>query len=144
MSYMQRALAMFIDHEYFICLSCSVTCCKGHKVQGCELPKVPEKSASPEKLANSKKFQIADNDVTRRYMFPTEDTVPIEKLEQLRYSNELKECLANPHVRNMMKEVVNSHNPTLAIARAMTEPIFVEMADACLRIVELPEEDRPC
>jgi len=44
-----------------------------------------------------------------------------------------------------MKTVVNSPNPTEAIALAMKkEPIFVEMADACLNIVEPPDHAKPC
>jgi len=70
------------------------------------------------------------------YEFPTEDTVPPEKLQQLRHSKELKSCLKNPHVRQIMKSILNSENPSKAIALAMREPIFVEMADACLKIVE--------
>lgn len=122
----------------YICFSCSVACYKEHKVQECEALKAPEKPAAPEKV------QESVNDTRQKYLFPTIDTVPIEKLEQLRNSNELNQCLANPHVRTMIKEVVNSHDPTSAIAKAMTEPIFVEVADACLKIVELSENDRPC
>lgn len=40
-----------------------------------------------------------------------------------------------------MKSILNSHNPTAEIALAMREPIFVEMADACLKVVELKDED---
>lgn len=70
--------------------------------------------------------------------------MPMEKLEQLRDSDELKQCLANPYLRKMMKEIVDSDDLTKAIAEAMREPIFVEMADACLKVVEPPEENRPC
>ncbi|XP_014474112.1 PREDICTED: zinc finger HIT domain-containing protein 3 [Dinoponera quadriceps] len=113
---------------------CSVACCKEHKAQVCEPPKVSANLEEPQE----------SNNIKQRYLFPTEDTVPVEKLEKLRDSNELKQCLANPHVREMLKEVVHSRDPTKAIANAMREPIFVEMADACLKIAELPEEDRPC
>lgn len=44
----------------------------------------------------------------------------------------------------MIKGIVYNDNPTKAIAEAMREPIFVEVADACLKVVEPPEEDRPC
>jgi len=42
-----------------------------------------------------------------------------------------------------MKTVMDSPNPTEAIALAMKEPIFVEMADACLKIVEPPDDAKP-
>lgn len=35
-----------------------------------------------------------------------------------------------------MHGILIDKNPTKAIASAMTEPIFVEMADACLKVVE--------
>lgn len=78
------------------------------------------------------------------YRFPTEDTVPMEKLRQLCDSKELNQCLQSSHLRNIMRLVVDSPNPTEAIALAMQEPIFVEMADACLKIVEPPDHAKPC
>lgn len=106
-----------------MCISCSVGCCKKHKENNCQ------------------PFQIQENkedvkDSENEYEFPTEDTVSIEKLKQLRHSKELIECLKNPHVRNIMRGILIDKNPTKAIALAMTEPIFVEMADACLKVVE--------
>ncbi|XP_072746540.1 zinc finger HIT domain-containing protein 3 [Anoplolepis gracilipes] len=109
---------------------CSVTCCKEHKSQTCEPFKLPEESKEYES--------------ERNYQFPTEDTVPVEKLQQLRYSKELKECLKNPDLRDIMKGVLNSSNSTEAIASAMKIPIFVEMADICLKNVEVPDAVKPC
>lgn len=43
-----------------------------------------------------------------------------------------------------MKAVLNSENPTEAIASAMKMPLFVEMADVCLKIVEPPDDVKPC
>lgn len=79
----------------------------------------------------------------RKYEFPTEDTVSVEKLRQLCKSKELIKCLQNSHLRDIMKAVVDSPNPTETIALAMKEPIFVEMADACLKIVEPPDDAKP-
>ncbi|KAL6426777.1 hypothetical protein ACFW04_009246 [Cataglyphis niger] len=109
---------------------CSVTCCKEHKSQICEPPKLPKE---PKEHENK-----------RNYQFPTEDTVPMEKLQQLQYSKELKECLKHSDLRNIMKAVLNSENPTEAIASAMRMPLFVEMADVCLKIVEPPDDVKPC
>nr|XP_003706263.1 PREDICTED: zinc finger HIT domain-containing protein 3 [Megachile rotundata] len=108
---------------------CSVGCYKGHKESNCQ----PE---------DPKQHNGNEDEIT--YDFPTEDTVPIEKLEQLRYSEELKNCLRNPHVRDIMRAILTDKNPTKVIALAMTEPIFVEMADACLKVVEPPVDDQPC
>lgn len=69
--------------------------------------------------------------------------MPVEKLRQLCESRELTECLRNTHLRDIMRAVVDSPNPTEAIALAMREPIFVEMADACLKIVEPLDNAKP-
>ena len=43
-----------------------------------------------------------------------------------------------------MRGILTDKNPTSAIASAMTEPIFVEMADACLKVVEPEVNDELC
>ncbi|XP_015597405.1 zinc finger HIT domain-containing protein 3 [Cephus cinctus] len=111
---------------------CSAVCCKEHKTIGCH--------PSLEVRENESQVEIPQ----RVYDFPTEDTVPPEKLDQLRYSEQLKDSLKNPHVRQIMTSILNDPNPTKAIALAMTEPIFIEMADACLRVVEPPVDNKPC
>lgn len=116
--------------SFFSYSSCSVVCCKEHKTQACE----------PPKESSEKRENVSE----RGYEFPTDDTVPVEKLRQLRHSEELKQCLRNPHVRDIMKSILNNPDPTAAIALAMTEPIFVEVADACLKIVEPPDNAKPC
>ncbi|XP_078040442.1 zinc finger HIT domain-containing protein 3 [Augochlora pura] len=110
---------------------CSAVCCKIHKTSNCE-PKCQQNEPTSDKKTNCKKYD-----------FPTEDTVPIDKLEQLRSNDKLKSILNNPHVRDIMRAILVDENPTKAIALAMGEPIFIEMADACLKIVELPENEQP-
>lgn len=66
-----------------------------------------------------------------------------EKLELLRGSKDVRDCLKNPHVRDIVTAILNDPDPTKAIGLAMTEPIFVELADACLQLVEPPDEERP-
>jgi len=51
-------------------------------------------------------------------------------------SEEVKECLANPHVRQMLTSLVQSQTTDTSIKEAMQEPIFLELAHACLKIVE--------
>ncbi|XP_031835058.2 zinc finger HIT domain-containing protein 3 [Nomia melanderi] len=111
---------------------CSAVCCKIHKVNNCQPKNEQTEPINDEKIK------------CKTYEFPTEDTVLIEKLEQLRYSEELKNILRNPHVRDIMSAILTDENPTKAIALAMTEPIFVEMADVCLKIVEPPGNDKSC
>lgn len=57
-------------------------------------------------------------------------------------SEELKECLSNPHVREILKSLVQSQTPETAIQDAMKEPIFLETAHACLKVIE-PEKFQP-
>lgn len=70
--------------------------------------------------------------------------MPVEKLQLLWQSKELKQCLKHPDLRDTMKAVLNDPNPTKAIASAMKIPSFVEMADICLKIVEPPDTVKPC
>ncbi|CAL7947069.1 unnamed protein product [Xylocopa violacea] len=111
---------------------CSIGCCKKHRADECQLSKPRENQVEE------------GNQSIVKYEFPTEDTVPIEKLKQLRHSEELRDCLKNPHVRDIMRAILTDKNPTKAIALAMTEPIFVEMADACLKVVEPEINDKSC
>lgn len=113
---------------------CSAVCCKAHKADGCSKP--PEAPQAAVAVGAQVSAPV-------KYDFPTEDTVPIEKLEKLKDSRELKECLKNPHVRNIMRAILTDPNPTKMIAYAMSEPIFVEMADACLKVIEPPDDGKP-
>ena len=111
--------------KFFFLSSCSLGCYKTHKTTPC----------SPVKLESEKEEKLI-----KEYNFPTEDTVPILKLSQLKESEEIRNCLKNHHVKNIIKTVLNSDDPTEAIALAMKEPIFVELADACLKVVETPDK----
>lgn len=44
--------------------------------------------------------------------------------------------LANKHLRALLKTVDSTENAEEIMQKVMLEPIFVEFADACLRIVE--------
>ncbi|XP_034941703.1 zinc finger HIT domain-containing protein 3 [Chelonus insularis] len=108
---------------------CSLVCCKLHKEIGCVIH-VQEPVEQPKEKPECN--------------FPTEDTVPIEKLELLRYNDEVKECLKNPHVRDIARAIISDPDPSKLIALAMTEPIFVELADACLKVVEPSNDNESC
>ena len=51
-------------------------------------------------------------------------------------SEEVKAMLQNPHLRAMLENLVNSSDPAAGMEAAMQEPIFVELADQCLKVVE--------
>lgn len=123
--------AITFDSIFFCNFSCSVTCCRKHK----------DVCVKKSEFQND---EVIENKIsTTQYNFHTEDTVAMEKLEELRYSDEIKTCLKNPQVRDIIRGVLSSPNSTVAIAKAMTEPIFVELADACLKIVEPSDNDKP-
>lgn len=51
-------------------------------------------------------------------------------------SKELKEILKNPHLRVMLENIDKSDKPDEIMQKAMLEPLFVEFADECLKVVE--------
>uniref|UniRef100_A0A182JGA0 HIT-type domain-containing protein n=1 Tax=Anopheles atroparvus TaxID=41427 RepID=A0A182JGA0_ANOAO len=112
---------------------CSVPCYKTHQEQPCEpattLPADVEEPFREDRVPK------------KTILFPTVDTVPQEKLELLGQSEHLKNLLQNPHLRRFLKEVDNGRDGMNAIRVAMMEPLFVEFADECLRIVEPSQND---
>lgn len=74
-------------------------------------------------------------------MYITRDTIPLDKLKILDTDPEVKKLLSNPHLRTFLNEVDNAKNPDEVMQKAMLEPLFVEFADACLRIVEPSNEE---
>jgi hypothetical protein len=57
-------------------------------------------------------------------------------------SEHLQRILQNPHLQELLVSVDRSPKPEHAMQLAMQEPLFVEFADECLRIIE-PAEDAP-
>ncbi|KAL9918090.1 zinc finger HIT domain-containing protein 3 [Glossina fuscipes fuscipes] len=114
---------------------CSLSCYKKHinstECQACETP-------SCEPLTGD---QNEDNEPTIYTPFSTEDTVAPEKLQQLAHSEGLKNLLYNPHLRNFLKAIDVAPNAWKAMQAAMQEPLFIEFADECLKIVEPSSED---
>ncbi|CAK1551181.1 unnamed protein product [Leptosia nina] len=102
---------------------CSVLCCKLHKEKPCAPPQHDVENDLP-------------NSSTSNYEFPTEDTVPIEKLNLLEQSKDVKTCLENPHLRQILMELDKSPHPDELMKKYMQEPIFTEFVDACLNIVQ--------
>ncbi|XP_017780425.1 PREDICTED: zinc finger HIT domain-containing protein 3 [Nicrophorus vespilloides] len=101
---------------------CSVVCCKKHRESNCEVNSVPP---------------VED---VNRQDFITNDTVPEDKLLLLKGNEELKDMLKNKHLRDLLVAVDNSKDAEAVMSKAMLEPIFVEFADECLKVVE-PQED---
>lgn len=131
---------------FVLIISCSLNCWKTHKETPCERDPVPgENDSTPE---------------PHMTYFATKDTVPAAELERLRREieswrshlyytfrisgscPELKDLLRNAHLRDLLKEVDSADNAWRAISAAMTEPLFLEFADAVLKVLE-PESDTP-
>lgn len=56
-------------------------------------------------------------------------------------SEELKDILKNPHLRDLLEKIDKSEKPDAIMQKAMLEPLFVEFADACLKVVEPRQSD---
>ncbi|KAL8581219.1 hypothetical protein ACOMHN_038319 [Nucella lapillus] len=113
------------------CLSkyCSVACCKSHKAKGCSSDK-KEKAREP----------VQETSLTTGLedLEHSEDLVPPYKLAQLSDSEEVRALLHNPHLRGVLTDLVRSERPAQHMNMAMHEPLFLELADACLKVVEDP------
>ncbi|KAL5110128.1 Zinc finger HIT domain-containing protein 3 [Taenia crassiceps] len=67
------------------------------------------------------------------------DYIPTRLLEKLRGSERLMELLSNRHLRNYLAHLDSSRHPAKSIEKAMKEPLFVEFADECLRLINQEE-----
>ncbi|XP_070495755.1 zinc finger HIT domain-containing protein 3 [Chironomus tepperi] len=108
---------------------CSVSCFKTHK------------NGQRDELVKQNKSQDFENTVVEdrqpaRVMFETIDTLPTQKLEELKDSEGLKELLKNKYLRDFLQELNEARNPWKAMKAAMSEPLFLEFADECLKVVE--------
>ncbi|XP_020922981.1 zinc finger HIT domain-containing protein 3 isoform X4 [Sus scrofa] len=65
-----------------------------------------------------------------------EDRVSLENLKNLGESAALRSLLLNPHLRQLMVDLDQADNKAKLMRACMQEPLFVEFADCCLRIVE--------
>lgn len=63
--------------------------------------------------------------------------LPVYPLED---SKKLEELLSNRHLREYLTRLDSSKHPAKAIEKAMKEPLFIEFADECLRVMN-PEND---
>uniref|UniRef100_A0A8C6ZK70 Zinc finger HIT-type containing 3 n=1 Tax=Nothoprocta perdicaria TaxID=30464 RepID=A0A8C6ZK70_NOTPE len=70
-----------------------------------------------------------------------QDRVPLQKLELLGESEELRGLLQNPHLRQLLLTIDQAEEKSSLMRKYMQEPLFVEFADCCLRIVEPPEKE---
>ncbi|NXV70984.1 ZNHI3 protein, partial [Atlantisia rogersi] len=117
---------------------CSVPCCRTHRADGWAgraqgSPTSCSALSSPTDSPWSVDDILAEDD--------EQDRVPLQRLKLLGESEELRGLLLNPHLRQLLLTVDQAEDKSSLMKKYMQEPLFVEFADCCLRIVEPPEKE---
>ncbi|NXP82452.1 ZNHI3 protein, partial [Ramphastos sulfuratus] len=113
---------------------CSVPCCRTHKGEAREALAPPAALLlSPTGSPWSVEDILTEDD--------EQDRVPLQKLKLLGESEELQGLLLNPHLRQLLLILDQAEDKSSLMKKYMQEPLFVEFADCCLRIVEPPEKE---
>ncbi|XP_029884818.1 zinc finger HIT domain-containing protein 3 isoform X2 [Aquila chrysaetos chrysaetos] len=103
---------------------CSVLCCRAHKERCPPEPKREEERERPAAVGQ---------------LFPGG---PLNGGgRQAGESEELRGLLLNPHLQQLLLTVDQAEDKSSLMKKYMQEPLFVEFADCCLRIVEPPEKE---
>ncbi|XP_063106989.1 zinc finger HIT domain-containing protein 3 isoform X3 [Cavia porcellus] len=89
----------------------------------------PVKATQPEEDDNSSVADFLNSD-------EEEDRVSLQNLKNLGESVPLRNLLLNPHLRQLMVNLDQGDDKAKLMRAYMQEPLFVEFADCCLRIVE--------
>ncbi|XDV21589.1 hypothetical protein PO909_026666 [Leuciscus waleckii] len=119
---------------------CSVGCFKRHKDDdSCHPIKQPDPASISRTPVSSAEQPWIVEDLLDEDSHT--DKVPLQKLQQLGDSEALKDLLRNPHLRQLMMSVDSAGNKAKAMKDAMQEPLFVEFADQCLKIIEPTQTD---
>ncbi|XP_067295821.1 zinc finger HIT domain-containing protein 3 [Pseudorasbora parva] len=119
---------------------CSVSCFKRHKDDdSCQPIKESDPDSSSAAPVSSTEQPWMVEDLLDEDSHT--DKVPLQKLQQLGASEALKALLRNPHLRQLMVSVDSAGNKAKAMKDAMQEPLFVEFADQCLKIIEPTETE---
>uniref|UniRef100_A0A8C8SKI3 Zinc finger HIT-type containing 3 n=1 Tax=Pelusios castaneus TaxID=367368 RepID=A0A8C8SKI3_9SAUR len=121
---------------------CSVPCYKKHKEQ-CTPKQDPFlktliTDAPVKPLENEGSHWSVDDILTED---DEVDRVPLQKLKLLGESKELRNLLLNPHLQQLLLTVDKAKEKNSLMKMYMQEPLFVEFADCCLRVVEPPEKE---
>ncbi|KAK7088083.1 zinc finger HIT domain-containing protein 3-like [Littorina saxatilis] len=116
---------------------CSVGCCKLHKAKDCG-----SHTKSEDNGDSTNKSDVASKALRWECPREDEDYVPPEQLARLGDSEEVKAMLHNPHLRAILENLVNTDDPAKDMEAVMQEPLFVELADHCLKAVEGEEQHK--
>ncbi|KAJ8266337.1 hypothetical protein GJAV_G00129240 [Gymnothorax javanicus] len=119
---------------------CSVTCCKNHK-DDCQATK---QTVSPAMVPNVQATHNLEREWSIEDLFDEDDQsdrVPLQRLKELGTSKDLKAMLCNPHLRRLLLTVDQAKDKADIMKVVMQEPLFVEFADQCLKIVKPTTDD---
>ncbi|XP_049658382.1 zinc finger HIT domain-containing protein 3 isoform X2 [Accipiter gentilis] len=103
---------------------CSVLCCRTHKERCPPEPKREEERERPVAVG-----QLFPGGALNRGG------------QQAGESEELRGLLLNLHLQQLLLTVDQAEDKSSLMKKYMQEPLFVEFADCCLRIVEPPEKE---
>ncbi|KAG8520186.1 Zinc finger HIT domain-containing protein 3 [Galemys pyrenaicus] len=120
---------------------CSVTCFREHKEQCNPETRAVERKIRPAlatKTTSPAENQDDGDDAIADFLDSDEeeDRVSLQNLKNLEESAALRGLLLNPHLRELMVRLDQGDNKAKLMRACMQEPLFVEFADCCLRIVE--------
>ncbi|XP_053851981.1 zinc finger HIT domain-containing protein 3 isoform X3 [Vidua macroura] len=115
---------------------CSVPCCRTHRERCAPDARREREAAGQGPLPGP--AAGAPEDIPSEE--EEQDRVPPQRLQLLGESEELRELLRNPHLRQLLLALERARDKSSVLRQLMQEPLFVEFADCCLRIVEPPEE----
>lgn len=111
---------------------CSLGCYKRHKDTCLPVvqppPTVPEVKDALDTEPWSVEDLLHEDDVI--------DKVPLQRLQLLGQSKELRDLLCNPHLRRLLSSVDSADCKDDVMKAAMQEPLFAEFSDLCLKVVE--------
>ncbi|NXB05095.1 ZNHI3 protein, partial [Cnemophilus loriae] len=118
---------------------CSVPCCRTHRERCAPEPRRERDGAGqgPPPAPAHGPWSVEDilSEEDER------DRVPLHKLKLLGESEELRDLLLNPHLRQLLLAIDQAPDKGSLMRRFMQEPLFAEFADRCLRVVEPPEKE---
>lgn len=119
---------------------CSLSCYQKHKeTRQCEELAEAQPKTRYQQLGKN----ATEEEPTIYAPFSTEDTIPHDLLQKLNNYEPLRQLLYNPHLRSLLQQIDVAYNANLTMTVAMQEPLFIEFANACLRVVEpMTDEER--
>ncbi|XP_057630040.1 zinc finger HIT domain-containing protein 3 [Chionomys nivalis] len=123
---------------------CSVACFQKHKEQCSPETRPVENRRTVAPVTTRSEGDKDDDSSVADFLNSDEeeDRVSLQKLRNLGESAALRSLLLNPHLRQLMVNLDQSDNKAKLMKACMQEPLFVEFADCCLKIVEPSQKNR--